>query len=273
MPALAPPPGVIPNFIDPPNSDPKLIAVLLTCTILTTILVFVRLYTKICLLKSHGWDDSWVVKDAGLGIHQWDILLVDLMNFGKVFNYAEIYYSPLIFVVKLSILLQFMRIFVPHRTGWMYYLIHLNVWLNLVCYLGIFLATILQCIPRDKIWNPTISGHCSNHHAVLIVGGVINVISDFCILFIPIRSVWQLQMSQKRKIGISAIFGVGLLACLSAVILPVQKEIARFRRHDTYTEFKGAIEQSFETVVDSGSDGDQSDEEHVCDSGGGGGSR
>ena len=60
---------------------------------------------------------------------------------------------------------------------------------------------------------------------------------------------------------------------LSAVILPVQKEIARFRRHDTYTEFKGAIEQSFETVVDSGSDGDQSDEEHVCDSGGGGGSR
>ncbi|KAL9608797.1 MAG: hypothetical protein Q9167_006384 [Letrouitia subvulpina] len=209
MPGLPPPLGVVPNFENPPNSDVKLNGTFVTCTVITTILVSIRLYTKTCLLKTHGWDDC---------VHQWNLLLPEVMEWGKVINYEEIYYSPLIFVTKLSILLQFVRIFVPHRKGWLYVLIHLNIWFNLATYTGIFFAIIFSCVPREKIWNPLVSGHCVNHHAILIAGGVINVISDFCILFIPIRQVWQLQMSQKRKIGVSAIFAIGLLACVSSIL-------------------------------------------------------
>lgn len=57
MPGLPPPRDVVPNFKNPPNSDITLNGTFVTCTVITTILVSIRLYTKTCLLKTHGWDD------------------------------------------------------------------------------------------------------------------------------------------------------------------------------------------------------------------------
>ncbi len=70
------------------------------------------------------------------------------------------------------------------------------------------------CTPRRKIWTPTVPGKCLNFSAILISGAIINIISDFAVLALPIGSVWQLQMATKHKIGISAVFAVGLLYVL-----------------------------------------------------------
>ena len=58
MPGLEPPPGVIPNLVNPKDElFTWWILMMCMCSISSTIFVFVRMYTKLALVKSHGWED------------------------------------------------------------------------------------------------------------------------------------------------------------------------------------------------------------------------
>ena len=61
-------------------------------------------------------------------------------------------------------------------------------------------------------------GHCFSRHNLGVASGVMNVISDFSILILPLPIIWRLQMSWNRKYRIFAVFGVGLFACIASVI-------------------------------------------------------
>jgi hypothetical protein len=56
-PALAPPPGVVPNFDDPPNKNYLGILANVVCLATTFVVVFLRAYAKIfCMKKVHIED-------------------------------------------------------------------------------------------------------------------------------------------------------------------------------------------------------------------------
>jgi len=119
-----------------------------------------------------------------------------------------------IFFIKLSILLQYQRIFVPTKKGnmFIYVGIHLCIWSNLIFYLVETVFEIAVCTPRKKIWNPLMTtGHCFNTNATFLATGGFNVISDFAILILPMPSVWKLRMPLKKKILMTTIFATGLL--------------------------------------------------------------
>lgn len=78
-------------------------------------------------------------------------------------------------------------------------------------YVAIFFVVIFECSPREKIWNPTRPGTCIDINSVFITTGVWNVLSDLCILILPIRAIWLLQMATRQKWQISAVFATGLL--------------------------------------------------------------
>ncbi len=118
---------------------------------------------------------------------------------------------PIIFITKLSILLLYLRIFVPSGKPKIYYAIHFVIWFNLLFYLANIPIEIWPCIPREKLWSPSLPGHCINDDLVFVSGGIINVVSDFAILLLPIMSIWRLQMPTRRKVGVSAVFATGLL--------------------------------------------------------------
>lgn len=54
---LAPPPGVTPNFVNPDSLHTEWVLTLSTCIIFPTIFIMLRTYTKLILIKSHGWED------------------------------------------------------------------------------------------------------------------------------------------------------------------------------------------------------------------------
>lgn len=115
-------------------------------------------------------------------------------------------------MTKLAILLQYLRIFVPNKRSKTYYFTISLIWTNLIFYVVIGFCAAFMCSPRERIWNPLVPGECRLSLAgILIAGGVINIFSDFCVLALPLASIWQLQMATKHKIGISAVFAVGLL--------------------------------------------------------------
>lgn len=135
----------------------------------------------------------------------------------------DIIYTPTIFLAKLSILLLYFRIFVTAKGSKTYYAIHFLIWFNFLFYLSNVPAEIWTCIPREKIWNPTLAGKCLDNHAIIISGGVINVVSDFGILLIPLVSIGRLQMPLEKKIGVSAVFATGFLYVFDSVHLHYSK--------------------------------------------------
>ena len=126
-------------------------------------------------------------------------------------NASRILYGPLIFMTKLSILLLYLRVFIPSSKSKTFFFVHLLLWTNLFFYLIGTLIKIFECTPRSKIWMPKREGHCVNVELLILVAAIINVISDFTILILPMISVWGLQMGTKQKFGVSAVFAAGIL--------------------------------------------------------------
>lgn len=54
---LPPPPGVVPNFVNPNSIANTIRAVAVSLAVLTTFSIAIRLYTKIFIVKAHGWED------------------------------------------------------------------------------------------------------------------------------------------------------------------------------------------------------------------------
>ena len=128
-------------------------------------------------------------------------------------NVASIIYDPTLFVIKLSIFLQYLRIFVPSRQANMGMFIVSYVVIAAIFFFYVIdmFFNIFMCRPREKYWNPLMEGSCYSWNASMVSTGVFNVVSDFAILLLPIRSIWKLQIPLKKKMGILAVLATGVV--------------------------------------------------------------
>lgn len=125
---------------------------------------------------------------------------------------VEILYCPIILSAKLAILLQIKHVFVTSRKSVRFYLIQIFIWSNAFWYITNIFLQALQCSPRAKIWKPLLPGHCfTSFFTLSFINTILNVVSDIAMLVMPILWVWKLQMTRKRKLGISLIFASGIL--------------------------------------------------------------
>lgn len=118
----------------------------------------------------------------------------------------EIFYAMSMGFLKLSILALYGSIF-PSRQ------FHYSLWA-----LGIFtvswslmsaIGAICQCLPIESFWDDSIEGHCIQYGILQIIATVCNIITDFIILFLPIRKVQRLHASKMKKRWIYFSFAMG----------------------------------------------------------------
>jgi len=57
VPGLAPPPGVVPNFVNPYSLESIQIVSAVLCLALALLSTLLRMYTKLFIIKTHGWED------------------------------------------------------------------------------------------------------------------------------------------------------------------------------------------------------------------------
>lgn len=71
----------------------------------------------------------------------------------------------------------------------------------------------LACTPHRYNWDKLIpgGGDCVDVKRLNLASACINVVSDVAILILPQQIIWRLQMSTKRRFGVSIIFAAGLL--------------------------------------------------------------
>ncbi|CAD6580725.1 MAG: hypothetical protein ASARMPREDX12_000255 [Alectoria sarmentosa] len=230
-PAGTPPTGVVPRTQNPPNLNAFLILTLTLVLTFGTLAVFMRMYTKLFIIRSVACEDyavmlGWTVPPVmiirhGGGSHMWDIQLKTFFDMLYWANLSAILYYPILFFVKLSILLQYLRIFVPNKKGNMstFVATQVCIWSCFATYLVATISAIAQCTPREKIWNPLMTtGHCIDTSAEYVSIAIFNVITDFAILILPMPSLWKLQMPMKKKILTTAIFATGSLACVTSIL-------------------------------------------------------
>lgn len=120
-------------------------------------------------------------------------------------------YGFVIFNIKLAILLEFLRIFSPGRSNITFWIYHFLIWLNLLFFAAVSLIFIFPCQPIERFWKPWIPGQCLNIPTINIVTASFNSASNLSILIVPQKTIWSLQMSFKKKVGVSAIFLAGVL--------------------------------------------------------------
>lgn len=154
-------------------------------------------------------------------------------------------------MTKLAILLQYLRIFVPNKQSKTYYFTQSLIWTNFVFYVVLGFCAAFMCSPRERIWNPLVPGKCLSLAGILIAGGVINIFSDFCVLALPLTSIWQLQMATRHKIGISAVFAVGLLYVQRQHIHPTSLILVCSRRFTCADNYSSACISSIMRLVTS----------------------
>ncbi|KAL8803404.1 MAG: hypothetical protein Q9182_003202 [Xanthomendoza sp. 2 TL-2023] len=229
-PAGDPPPGVIPNFQNPPNLDGAVIVAIVLCITISGLATLMRVCTKAFIIRSFAYEDyaitlGWLVLVAdgvlfwisnlvgGHGAHSWDLQMGTAFRLCYWFQTTTAVYSPAEFLIRFSILLQYLRIFVPNKRNnrFMFYAIHLLIWCNLIFYLSKFIGLLAICVPRRKLWQPWTEGHCGDPNTWFIASGLFNVISDFAILVLPLRCIWKLQIPTRKKIMIALVFATGFL--------------------------------------------------------------
>lgn len=124
-------------------------------------------------------------------------------------DYDDTAYSVAVLFTKYSILWLIKRIFLRVRYDLFYWIIMSLIVSNTIYYTILFFLPIWACIPRAKIWHPSLPGHCINFTALLMSSAAWNLFSDIAMLLVPIWMICRLQVSWKRKVASSIVFAIG----------------------------------------------------------------
>ncbi|KAF2646930.1 hypothetical protein P280DRAFT_441420 [Massarina eburnea CBS 473.64] len=227
IPLAPPPPGVMSNFINPPN----LMAAVIAGTVIIQTLVLPFLLTRIFvnvvsrtfrtedLLCYTAWAAMVVqaslvvyVSSTGAARHAWNVSLVQIGPINRYYNYILCMWTISGYFGRTFIFLQFKRIFTTAKKGRVYWVIVLSIVANTLLYAAFLFSYIFSCWPREKIWNPMVPGRCLSTNKLQLATGILNIISDVECLLVPLWAIWQLQMKMKHKLQVFAVFSVGTVA-------------------------------------------------------------
>ncbi|RYP08063.1 hypothetical protein DL765_008919 [Monosporascus sp. GIB2] len=204
QPALDPPPGVEPNFANPGGNHALGYGIVISSSIISTIAVLARLVSSATAKK-------FVIED---------LLMVAALNI----HLGAVFYGPTALCIKVAILVNWLRIFVPRGTrNSTFWILHTLIWTNIIFYVITTFTEIFRCWPREKIWNPWFEGgSCPlDIEGQNIATSVLNFISDTTILAMPQWVIWKLQMSTSKKWGLSLLFVIGIGAWAFGVVRTV----------------------------------------------------
>lgn len=128
----------------------------------------------------------------------------------KWFNVARIIYGITICMAKLAILSLYRRVFSGYpRSPFDITVIRLMVLLVLF-YLATVIIKICECLPRARIWDPSVPGHCIDMSMVLNVGGIFNTVTDLILVIMPFKAVWNSKLKLKQKAYVILAFTFGM---------------------------------------------------------------
>jgi hypothetical protein len=144
--------------------------------------------------------------EYGMGQHYWNLSEETKIN-GFYWFWVSIYiYYAGLFCVKISILLQYLRVFVQKNFQIACYIL---IGLVTACSLWAIFSGIFMCAPVSHFWNDRVPGKCMNKLAVNYSAAGVNAATDFATAILPLPLVGTLPISRQQKILLMIVFGFG----------------------------------------------------------------
>jgi hypothetical protein len=159
---------------------------------------------------------SSVVNVAGLSAHGlgrdiWTLTPDTITQFAMSFYIVSILYVAEVFLLKLSILCFYMKIF-PARP--IQRLLWGTVVFNVLFGVAFILVVIFQCTPISynwTNWKGEGGGTCVNLNAVAWANAGVSIALDLWMLALPLSQLRNLKLHWKKKVGVALMFFVGTL--------------------------------------------------------------
>ncbi|KAJ5614053.1 hypothetical protein N7528_007707 [Penicillium herquei] len=212
------------------SQGPTVVAIGIAFAALTFVVLVLRLFARIYVLRKMGLDDyliigacllAWAFVGAtiaavnnGLGQHYKYTDKSKLVNYSFAVWLSSMFYLACLGFVKTSVLWFYTRLGDRYLTRMAYIMIAV-----IICQAGSFvLVAAFQCTPVSKAWTGTGDGKCVNINIFYLCNAALNIFTDLLTYTLPIQVVLKLQMPQKQKIILGVILCLGLFTCVSSII-------------------------------------------------------
>ncbi|KAF5718536.1 CFEM domain-containing protein [Fusarium mundagurra] len=161
---------------------------------------------------------SFRISQVGLGKDIWNVHPDDITDFLYLFYWDELLYLGALPVTKISILLFYLKVF-PGKN------IRLACWifigLNTAYFIAFELISIFQCRPIDgawRAWDNEYKTKCNNINLQGWFAAVLNIVLDVGTMVIPLKELYGLSMSLKKKIQLMLMFSVGIFVTIVSAV-------------------------------------------------------
>ncbi|KAF4957001.1 hypothetical protein FGADI_3413 [Fusarium gaditjirri] len=210
-------------------------AAIITVLILALIAISLRFVARSIQRTKIHWDD-WVIiismalvgGTAGLAIaggsygagkHIWAVNLTDLQQIYKILFGYTFLYAASCSAIKISILLFYGRIF-PTADLLFGLSMKFGYFLSISYPIVIWVTMGNACRPFEHFWTQFAgtNGTCIDINTFFLALGIVNMINDFYILLIPIPHIFRLQMSLRKRIGVTGILMLGGFVCAASAV-------------------------------------------------------
>ncbi|KAJ5194840.1 uncharacterized protein N7498_008278 [Penicillium cinerascens] len=209
----------------------RALVVTASLTSLAAVIVSLRLFARLKLMKATGTED-WLILASlvfsiiylalvaaqfhfGMGVHSDQLSPRMLQEQLKCLWAAIPMYNASLGLTKLSILFQYLRIF-PARS------------FRIACYVVMAIVATysswaivsgyVNCVPVAKFWNHDMPGNCLNFEAVWFFNASMNIATDVTLLIMPMPLLAQLQLPRMQKIALMGVFAMGILVVITSVL-------------------------------------------------------
>ncbi|KAJ5123117.1 hypothetical protein N7448_009214 [Penicillium atrosanguineum] len=200
-------------------------------TSIAAVIVAMRLFARLKLMKSTGLEDWSILISLvfsiiylalvaaqfhfKMGVHSDQIPPHILQEQLKCLWAAIPMYNASLAFTKFSILFQYLRIF-PARS------------FRIACYTVMAIVATysswaivsgyVNCVPVAKFWNHDLPGSCLNFEAVWFFNASMNIATDVTLLALPMPLLVQLQLPRVQKIALMGVFAMGILVVITSIL-------------------------------------------------------
>ncbi|PKY08322.1 FAD/NAD(P)-binding domain-containing protein [Aspergillus campestris IBT 28561] len=203
--------------------------------ILAIIAYVLRIIARLrCCGGVFGWDDitmsitmvfviplsalSVVLADLGLGRDMWTIPLENITKILYVYFWDELLYLSVIPLTKISICCFYLRIFPERRFRTLTYVV---IGLNVAYWITFVLISVFQCEPLPGAWHHwdgEKNYHCNNINAQGWSAALINMALDIFVMVLPLRQLYGLNLSWRKKAYVMCMFSLGIFVTLVTIL-------------------------------------------------------
>ncbi|MCJ1226705.1 hypothetical protein MMC12_003358 [Toensbergia leucococca] len=155
-----------------------------------------------------------------------------------------------LWAVKFSFLMFYRRLFVGLP-------VLMRCWyavgaFSLVAYLGCWATQLDSCIPISSYF---VIGACETRRDVyvsnlsLYYSTAVDILCDLFVMALPLRLLWGLQISRRQKIALAAIFSLGFIIIIFAIVRVTQTSASSHHVDPVWLALWSVIEASVAVIV------------------------